>query len=132
MDALVQENGRLVAENNQLHVDVMTAAETAARQSREHYQTSKAMECEIAELVYWKKCTLKRLKELESENQGLKAKLNETLIHPIQDSEGLELSHVLSPKGEETGKNDSKVLVLPSEPNLLKPNESRCVSAFAL
>ena len=95
MEVLVKENGRLVAENNQLHVDVMSAAESAQKRDREHYQSSKALECQIAELAYWKNCTLKKVKELEAENQGLRTKLQDLLKTGVHEPGAMDLSESL-------------------------------------
>lgn len=86
MQVLSRENSRLVAENNQLHVDIMSAIEAAKGKEREHYQSAKALECQIAELAYWKNCTLKKLKELEADNQGLRSKMQETLKNGFKET----------------------------------------------
>ena len=102
MEVLRRENSRLVAENNQLHVDVMTATESVREKEREYYQRSKALECQIAELTYWKSCSVKKLKQLEAENEGLRSKIQTHLMEDNEESGELDMIQSLDlPNDEE-------------------------------
>ena len=101
MEVLRRENSRLVAENNQLHVDVMTATESVREKEREYYQKSKALECQIAELTYWKSCSMKKLKQLEAENEGLRRKIQTHLIEENREAGALDMIQSLDPTNDE-------------------------------
>lgn len=76
---LKRENGRLANECNQLHQQLIQEAEEQDKHARSHYQSTKRLEAEIAELSFWKQQMLDRLSSLEKENQGLKRQMQLTL-----------------------------------------------------
>lgn len=79
IDVLKKDGGRLTAENNNLHLELIRSTEKYERREREHYQETKKLEDQIAELAYWKAQTVERFKDLENENNGLKEKLKDLL-----------------------------------------------------
>lgn len=95
---LRKEISRLTAENNQLHVNIINESESCKVKEREHYQNLKSLECEIAELAYWKNCTLKKLKELETQNEEMKTKLEKGVIPDVATEANLDMTAALERK----------------------------------
>ena len=79
MDGLTRDAGRLASENNQLHLQLLKAADVADKTDREHYQEIKRFEGQVTELSCWKHQTAGRFHILEQENAGLRAKVEEIL-----------------------------------------------------
>jgi hypothetical protein len=75
VEALKRDSARLVAENNQLHLQLMSHAEQYGATLRQNYHQSKRLEDQLAELSFVKQKTLERYLAREKENDGLKEKL---------------------------------------------------------
>eukprot|EP00884_Botryococcus_braunii_P001453 jgi/Botrbrau1/11308/Bobra.0038s0069.1 len=75
VEALKRDSARLTAENNQLHLQLMSQAEQHAASQRENYHQTKRLEDQLAELSFIKQKTIERYLALEQENEGLKEKL---------------------------------------------------------
>ena len=76
---LTRDAGRLASENNQLHLQLLKAADVADKADREHYQQVKKLEGQVTELACWKHQTAGRFHTLEQENAGLRAKVEDIL-----------------------------------------------------
>ena len=76
---LTRDAGRLAGENNQLHLQLLKAADVADKADREHYQQVKKLEGQVTELACWKHQTAGRFQTLEQENAGLRAKVEDIL-----------------------------------------------------
>lgn len=76
---MTRDAGRLASENNQLHLQLLKAADVADKADREHYQQVKRLEAQVTELSCWKHQTAGRFHTLEHENAGLRAKVEEIL-----------------------------------------------------
>ncbi|GMH37469.1 hypothetical protein BSKO_05342 [Bryopsis sp. KO-2023] len=79
IQVLKKDSGRLVAENNDLHLELIRATEKFETREREHYQEIKKLENQITELAYWKAQTVEGFRAKESENSRLKEKLKDVL-----------------------------------------------------
>lgn len=85
-ELLRQENGRLLKENNELHLARMKDAEAGRAKERSSWLAQKKMEDELAELRFWKMQAGGRFESLEKEKDGLHLQLQKQLA-------GMELSH---------------------------------------
>ena len=74
-----RDTGRLVQENNQLHQQLIHAAESSDQQRSQHYQRVKELEGEIAGLSFWKNQAQARFDRSEGEVRALKERLEELL-----------------------------------------------------
>eukprot|EP00803_Ostreobium_quekettii_P006651 evm.model.scf_534.11 EVM.evm.TU.scf_534.11 scf_534:64730-78765(+) len=79
VEVLRKDAGRLTAENNALHVELIKDAEKLQKAERDHYQESKRLDSQIAELAYWRNQTVEKFRSLEAENHGLKCRIEELL-----------------------------------------------------
>lgn len=79
VEVLKKDAGRLVAENNQLHVELIRDAERMQQYEKERYQEVKQLESQIAELSYWRNQTVEKFRCLEAENHGLKCRIEELM-----------------------------------------------------
>jgi DNA repair ATPase RecN len=74
-----KDAARLVQDNNQLHQQLIHAAEKFDAQQSQHYQRVKELESEISELSFWKHQALKRFEASERDVQAMKERLQELL-----------------------------------------------------
>ncbi len=79
VEGLTRDAGRLANENNQLHLQLLKAADVADKADRDHYQQVKKLEAQLTELACWKHQTAGRFHSLEQENAGLRAKVEDIL-----------------------------------------------------
>lgn len=79
VEALKRDSARLTAENNQLHLQLMSQSEQLAATQRENYHQTKRLEDQLAELTFLKQKTIERYLALEQENEGLREKLGSIL-----------------------------------------------------
>ena len=79
VEGLTRDAGRLANENNQLHLQLLKAADVADKADRDHYQQVKKLEGQVTELACWKHQTAGRFHSLEQENAGLRAKVEDIL-----------------------------------------------------
>lgn len=78
-ELLRQENGRLLKENNELHLARMKDAEAGRAKERSSWLAQKKMEDELAELQFWKTQAAGRFESLEKEKDGLQLQLQKQL-----------------------------------------------------
>lgn len=79
IEGLKRDAARISAENNQLHLQLLNSADISDKAERDHYHHVKQLEGQISELACWKHQTAGRFKALETENSGLRLKLEELL-----------------------------------------------------
>ncbi|DBA89546.1 hypothetical protein WJX79_004564 [Trebouxia sp. C0005] len=129
VEGLTRDAGRLGNENNQLHLQLLKAADVADKADRDHYQQVKKLEGQLTELACWKHQTAGRFHSLEQENAGLRVKVEDILRlgekHPrpdarlIEASSRIAISHIIEPKPASTAS-----AALPNV-NLLKTADDR-------
>lgn len=71
--------GRLAAENNALHEQLLAEGERRAALQKEAYSATKRLEGQLAELAYWKGQAGARYESLERDNAALRRKVAELL-----------------------------------------------------
>jgi hypothetical protein len=102
LEVVRQESGRLLSENNQLHLELIKQAEKHGRQEKEGYLASKKLEGQVADLSYWKQHNQERLEALDRENAQLKQKLAALVAQFERRSKGAR------PKGRAMGSMRSR------------------------
>jgi hypothetical protein len=65
LEVVRQESGRLLSENNQLHLELIRQAEQHGQSAREGYMASKLLEGRVADLAYWKQHNQERTEALD-------------------------------------------------------------------
>lgn len=76
---LRKENGRLLRENNQLHLELITRAEQAERSVNEQKEASARLAKRNSELSFVHSQQTARIRALEEANAGLRERFNEAL-----------------------------------------------------
>lgn len=79
MEGIKEDMAKTVRENNQLHVQLIQAAEAVDAEQTAHYKKVKELEHELCELSFWKHQALARFDAYERENEGLKQRLADVL-----------------------------------------------------
>ena len=74
-EAFKHDANRVTGENNRLHRQQLQAADTSDAASRQSYKETKARDAQLAELGFWKQRQVEKIRVLEAENEGLKARL---------------------------------------------------------
>ncbi len=72
MEAMRQECGRLTADNNELHVQLIAESERAEAAQREAYVRAKALEAQVVELRLWKQQASTCMEAQERGNAALR------------------------------------------------------------
>ncbi|GBG76695.1 hypothetical protein CBR_g22913 [Chara braunii] len=86
VEVLLKENGRLVRENNQLHMQIIQEAEVGSTSQRESSLHMRRLEGEIESLRYWKTQSMDRMRVLESDNEALRNRLQQLLNPPLNST----------------------------------------------
>jgi len=76
---LRKENSRLLRENNQLHLELITSAEEAARAQKEVTEASRRIEKQNADLRFAVAQQTERVRRAEEENAALRARFDASL-----------------------------------------------------
>eukprot|EP00964_Phaeocystis_antarctica_P075757 scaffold46778_cov57-Phaeocystis_antarctica.AAC.5 len=76
---LRKENSRLLRENNQLHLELITSAEDAARANKEVTEASRRVEKQNTDLRFAVAQQTERVRRAEEENAGLRARFDASL-----------------------------------------------------
>ena len=79
MHPLRKENSRLLRENNQLHLELITSAEEAARAHKEVTEASRRVEKQNTDLRFAVAQQTERVRRAEEENAGLRARFDASL-----------------------------------------------------
>jgi hypothetical protein len=81
--------GKVIAENSQLHVQLVQQAEQYDTREKDHYKHVKRLEDREAELSYWKHQAIDRFQKVERENSELKKRLEQLLKLAEKRSQGV-------------------------------------------
>lgn len=79
VEALKRDCVRLTADNNQLHLELLSQTEQHKAFQRESYSKSRHLEDQLAEVDFVRQKTIERYLALEKENEGLKEKMKQLM-----------------------------------------------------
>lgn len=88
LDIVKQDCGRVTAENNNLHVQLIEEAEKYEQLQKDSYQKIKKLEDKLAELSYWQQQAIGRYDVLEKDNAALRKRVAELLKMGEKRSKG--------------------------------------------
>ncbi len=95
LEVVRQESGRLLNENNQLHIELIKQAEKHDKKDQQSYLTVKKMEGQVSDLTYYKQHHKERMEVMDKENTQLKHRLEQLLSQFEKRSKGMLLSLML-------------------------------------
>ncbi|GAB4818323.1 hypothetical protein N2152v2_005369 [Parachlorella kessleri] len=74
LEVLKREVGRLTGESSQLRQDLLREADARAALEKDHYQTGRQLEAQLAAAYFAREQVIQRLTVVEQENEGLRSK----------------------------------------------------------
>ena len=89
MEVLKLDAGRVIAENSQLHVQLIQQAEQYDTREKDHYKHVKRLEDREAELSYWKHQAIDRFQKVDKENAELRKRVEQLLRLAEKRSQGV-------------------------------------------
>lgn len=92
LEVVRQESGRLLNENNQLHLELIKQAEKHDKKDQQNYLSVKKLEGQVSDLAYYKQHHKERMEALDEENAQLKHRLEQLLAQFEKRSKGVHFS----------------------------------------
>ena len=121
LEVVRQESGRLLNENNQLHLELIKQAEQHERSDKERYLAAKKLEDQVAELSFLKQFNKESMKAMDRENAQLKQRLDELMAQMEKRGECAAM-----PSGRAAGRRAQNPQLLDRNPGRSRPGRCRC------